>query len=180
MKELLKKIQKGDQEAFKELVHLMENDLYRIGLTRLKNDDDIQDAIQNSMILVYQNYNKIRNPDVFKSWMIKVFVNECNKIYKTNKKTQELFTKSTDQFDYETGVYTESEINGINEKLNFEKLINSLSSDERMIVTMYYSSGLNCRQISDILNMKKDTVKSKLSRSVQKLKLKWGGENYEK
>ena len=52
---LIKQIQLGDESAFKELTLLIENDLYRIAKTRLYSDDDIMDAIQNTMLITFKN-----------------------------------------------------------------------------------------------------------------------------
>lgn len=58
MEELIKKIQTGDELAFKKLTQNVENDLYRIAKTRLIDDDDIKDAIQNTMLITYKNSKK--------------------------------------------------------------------------------------------------------------------------
>lgn len=55
MEELIKKIQTGNELAFKKLTQNIENDLYRIAKTRLIDDDDINDAIQNTMLITYKN-----------------------------------------------------------------------------------------------------------------------------
>ena len=81
MEELIKKIQAGDEMAFKKLVQNIENDLYRLAKTRLNDNDDIKDAIQNTMLITYKNARKIKNYDEFKTWMLRVLINECNKIY---------------------------------------------------------------------------------------------------
>ena len=54
MNSLIKKVQSGDELAFKQLTLSIENDLYRVARTRLSNDDDIKDAIQNTMIIIYE------------------------------------------------------------------------------------------------------------------------------
>ena len=74
MKDIIERLQDGDELAFKELTQSIENDLYRIAKTRLKDDDDIKDAIQNTMIATYKSVKKIRNAEAFKTWMIKVLM----------------------------------------------------------------------------------------------------------
>ena len=48
--QLIFRAKSGETKAFTELVHSIENDLYRIARTRLNNDEDINDAIQETMI----------------------------------------------------------------------------------------------------------------------------------
>ncbi len=167
MEELIRKIQNGDEEAFKQLVQSIENDLYRIAKTRLRSDDDIMDAIQNTMIYTYKNSKKIKNLEFFKTWMIRILINECNKIYNSNKKNYEIFNrivKNSSFYSYDNSIQK------INDKINFENLINTLNYNERIIITLHYNSQFSCSQIAKILNISVNTVKSRLTRGTNKLK----------
>ena len=93
--ELIIKAKSGEVRAFTDLIHSIENDLYRIAKTRLDNDDDICDAIQETMINAYKHLKKLKDNSHFKSWIIKILINECNKIYKTKKRKEKLFKKIT-------------------------------------------------------------------------------------
>ena len=53
VRDLIKKVQSGDELAFKQLTATIENDLYKIARTRLNNYEDIKDAVQNTMIIIY-------------------------------------------------------------------------------------------------------------------------------
>ena len=55
MEELIQKAKNGDKEAFTTIMLSLEKDLYKIAKTRLKNDDDIYDAIQETCIIAYKN-----------------------------------------------------------------------------------------------------------------------------
>lgn len=167
MEELIKKIQTGDELAFKKLTQNVENDLYRIARTRLIDDDDIKDAIQNTMLITYKNSKKIRNFEAFKTWMFKVLINECNKIYNKNKKNKVIFEKILNGSVYEQ--YRDP-IEDVHNKLNFDILISKLSYEERIALTLYYNSGLSYSQISKILKANENTIKSRITRAVQKLK----------
>lgn len=167
MKSIIKKIQEGDEFAFKQLSQAIENDLYRVARTRLREDDDIKDAIQNTMIITYENANKIRNIDYFKTWMIHVLINECNKIYNSNKRNSEIYNKviantSINSYD--------NSIQDVQDKMNFASLIDKLNYDERLVITLYYNSQFSCNQIAKILNSNANTIKSRLQRSKEKLK----------
>lgn len=167
MEELIRKVQKGDETAFKQLAQNIENDLFRVAKTRLRSEEDIKDAIQNTMMHTYQNSRKVRNIETFKYWMIKILINECNKIYNLNKKNNEIFDKI--MIDKNFNSYDNS-IQDINDKINFEDLINRLNYEERIIITLHYNSQCSCSQISNILKMNINTVKSKLTRGKEKLK----------
>lgn len=165
MKNIIKKIRDGDENAFKELTLVIQNDLYRIARTRLKNDEDIKDAIQNTMIITYKSVNKIKNVDSFKYWMIHVLINECNKIYNLNKKNIEIIDKSLNDSELSINL-----INEINSKLDFERILDVLNYEEKIVITLYYNSQFTCRQISKLLGININTVKSRLLRGKKKIK----------
>ena len=54
-------------------------------------------------------------------------------------------------------------------------LIRNLEADEKLILTLYYCSGYTTKEISKILKKKESTIRSKISRSKQKLKKQFEG-----
>ncbi len=176
--ELIVKAKLGEIDAFTDLIHTIENDLYRIAKTRLEYDDDICDAIQETMINAYKHLKKLNDNSNFKSWIIKILINECNKIYKNKKKKEKLYTKiitkeSTTSIDESTYL--------VDSKINFELLIENLQYEDKLILTLFYCSGYSCTEISKIIGLNINTVKSKLKRSKDKIKKCFeGGFFYEK
>ena len=59
MEELIIRSKNGDERAFTELILTIKNELYRIGKTRLSDDNDISDAIQETMINAYKHLRKL-------------------------------------------------------------------------------------------------------------------------
>ena len=86
MDDLVKKAQQGDKEAFTELILLLKTDLYKIAKTRLKNDEDVYDVIQETMIIAFNSIKKLKKIESFKSWIIKILINTSNNLYKKSKK----------------------------------------------------------------------------------------------
>ena len=86
MEELIEKAKNNDKRAFSELIVAIEKELYLIAKTKLKNDDDIGDAIQETIYKSYKNLRKLRDNSLFKTWIIKILINECNNIYKKKRK----------------------------------------------------------------------------------------------
>ena len=167
MNDLIKKVQAGDEFAFKKLTATIENDLYKVAKTRLNNDEDIKDAMQNTMIIIYEKSKKIRNIEYFKTWMFKVLINECNKIYNSNKKNTALYNQVITDVNF--NAYNDT-IQDVQDKISFDSFINKLNYEEKLVITLYYNSNLSCRQISNILHTNINTVKSRLTRGKSKLK----------
>ena len=79
MEDLIKKAKSGDKLAFTELMLQMQDELYKIAKIRLKNDDDVFDVIQDTMLSTYKSLKKLKHNEYFKTWIIKILINECNK-----------------------------------------------------------------------------------------------------
>lgn len=155
---LVKMAKNGNKEAFNQLIINYQNDLYRIAKSRLYNEDDVCDAIQDTILSAYQSIDKLVKTSSFKAWLIKILINNCNKIYQTNKNSTSLFTENDLSLSY-----------GLESNLEFLNLMNSLSIDERTIFILYYQDGYSTKEISKILDINHNTVRSKMLRAKSKL-----------
>lgn len=168
MNSLIEKARNRDNEAITELFLSMQKELYAISKTRLNNEDDINDAIQETMLSVYKNIHKLREPSFFKTWVIRILINNCNSIYRKNfiyNGFKELV--SIPEFNDSN----ESEqISDIDEKLDFFILIKNLNYEERKLITLFYYNKYTTKQISRILSINENTIRTKIQRAKQKLK----------
>lgn len=166
MEELIKKAQKGNKEAFTEIILNIRNDLYKIAKTRIYNDDDIDDLIQETMIEAYKHIKKLKEPKKFKMWIIKILINKCNKLY--NKKYKKDI--SIDEYKLDNYIILNSQ-KDIEDDLNFYYLIKDLKYEERIVIILHYKEDYSVEEISRVLRMNKNTVKTNLLRARQKIKV---------
>ncbi|ASW42052.1 hypothetical protein BEN51_00560 [Clostridium isatidis] len=52
----------------------------------LSEKEDIEDAIQNTIIKSYEGIIYLRKNEFFKTWLIRILINECKRIIKNNKR----------------------------------------------------------------------------------------------
>ena len=76
---------KGDKEAFVYLINEYRLSLYRIAKGILKDDYRVEDAISNTIIKAFENIKKLKKAEYFKTWLIRILINECNSILKRKK-----------------------------------------------------------------------------------------------
>ena len=157
--EWVNKAKRGDKNAFKDLITFYQNDLYRIARSRLNSEDDIADAIQETILKAYQSIHRLSKSESFKSWLLKILINNCNDIYKRNKKILEYEIVAN---ELEKSVNFES-------NLEFMNLMKVLDISERTICILYYQDGYSTKEIANIVNMNHNTVRSKIMRAKQKL-----------
>lgn len=172
MEELVAKAKKKDEKAFDELIFMVKKELYLIAKTKLKNEEDIADVMQETIYYCYKNLKKLRNNKLFKTWTIRILINECNKVYSNNSK------KSVSIEEKEIENYIGLEDN-LFSNIGFDILIKDLKEDEKIIMTLYYYSQYSTKEISKILKIKEGTIRSKLSRAKNKLRNQYEGGFYE-
>ncbi len=170
MEELIEKAKKGDRDAFTKLIMDVENDLYKIAKTRITNEADIEDAIQETMIESYKSIKKLREPKKFKKWLITILINKCNRIYR--KKSRKDI--SIDEYDLDKFLitYTPREIEN---DLNFYSLLKQLKYEERIVIILYYMEQYSVKDIKEILHMNENTIRTNLYRARQKIKNNYEG-----
>lgn len=160
MEILIYKAQRGDREAFIKAINSCTKQLYKMGKTMRLDDEDIGDAMQETILISYKKINTLKEPKFFKTWVVRIFINQCNSILNRKKKIVLL-----DDFKS-----IEKETPDESSKEDLKESIEQLKEDYRTIINLYYIMGYSIREISYILDEKEGTVKSKLSRARNELR----------
>lgn len=177
MELMIKRAQKGDKEAFIKLMEKYTQDMYKVAKTRLSSEEDIGDAIQETILSAYKNICVLKNANYFKTWLIRILINKCNDIISSNKNI--VYVEEY----YESSVKDEILQDKFENNIAFKEVLENLSEAYRTVVVLYYVNGFNIREISEILNEKEGTIKSRLSRAREKLRefyLENNDENFSK
>lgn len=66
---------KGNKEAFINLIEENLISMYRVAKGILLSQEDIDDAIQNTILLSYKNINTLKKNEFFKTWLIRILIN---------------------------------------------------------------------------------------------------------
>lgn len=146
------------------------NSMYRVAFGILKSDEEISDAISNTIVIIFEKIQTLRNEEFFKTWLIRILINECYKICKQNKKIVYLENCNGETLSY-NDTYGDFEIRDI---------VNKLDKDLKEIVILYYFEDFSVKQISKILKIPEGTVKSRLSRARSTLEKKLLKDNWER
>lgn len=156
---LVKKSKKGNKLAFSTLIKMYEVDLYRVAIAITKNEDDALDCIQETILKSYTNIQNLKNNEYFKTWLIKILINQCNALINKNKKILEL-----------QNIQTQNLYKDENEYLEIKETVDKLDKELKILITLYYYQDMSIKDISQSLNIPEGTIKSRLSRARNKLK----------
>ena len=75
MENLVKKAKAGDSGAFAQLIRMNTQSMYKVAWAYLKNDEDVADAIQETILKCYEKLSTLKKDSYFKTWMIRILIN---------------------------------------------------------------------------------------------------------
>lgn len=123
--------------------------MYRVAFSILKTEEEISDAISNTTVIVFEKIHTLKNAEFFKTWLIRILINECNKIHRQNKKI--IYLENYNQTDL---VYNDKY-----DDFGVRQAIKKLDEDLKTMVILYYFEDFNIKEISEIQKLPEGTVK---------------------
>lgn len=167
--ELIQKIVAGEIKLYEIVIRRYNPYLYKIGRSYNYNHEDTQDLMQDTYIDAFVNLSKFEYRSAFKTWIIKIMLNNCfRKRQKWNSKniiTTEINEKSAPMFINKQSTDTYKAV--INGELNsvIENALLQIPIDYRMVFSLREVNGLNVAEIADTLNISEGNVKVRLNRA---------------
>ncbi|WP_207747704.1 sigma-70 family RNA polymerase sigma factor [Clostridium butyricum] len=142
---------------------MMENrqKFYRIAYSYVKNEQEALEIVSDAMYKGLVHLKDLREMDYFITWMTRIIIN-------TSLETLRKKSKLTQYEDYMAEVKVEE--TGQDQNLDLYHAINMLDPDEKSYVILKYFEERTYREMSDILEMPQSTIKSKIYRSLEKMK----------
>lgn len=155
------------QIMFEQYYRQVYQDLYRFALYTLGNPQDAEDAVSEAVVDAYQGFQKLRNQESFRPWIFKILSVKCKrKLKEYVNKTLELEDSFEDKSQREWN---------IEESQDVREAFFTLNKEERLIVAMSVFGGYNSREMGEILKLREGTVRSKLSRALDKMQKRLEG-----
>jgi RNA polymerase sigma-70 factor (ECF subfamily) len=175
-RELVKRAKKGDVDAFGRLYETVYKKMYRYALYTLKNSHDAEDAVSETVTDAFASIKSLRSEETFSGWIFAILANKCRHRMKDYYRmrledvledeeageSQSILSKS--------GAY-ESDWNRNKEAYHdVREAFFALKEEERIILGMHIFFGYKTREIAAQLSMNENTVRSRESRALQKLR----------
>lgn len=135
------------------------NRYYRLAYNYVHNDADACDIVQNGAYKAIRGSSSLKNIEYAGTWVYRIMLNEIFDFCRKSK------MESLDEIEWEQGK------EDVYENFDLKSAMQKLSVEERMIVELKYFEDMKLDEIAEVLGANVSTVKSKLYRSMKKLRL---------
>lgn len=156
---LVKKAQKGDGEAFIQLIQQYELILYRTAKRLGLKDEDIADLLQDTIMIAFEKIKTLKKGQYFNTWICRILLNNCYRFMKKNKPLVAMDEAILNNLSHQDFLSVE-----------LDEALGSLDDNHRIALTLYYVNGFTTKEISEFLHESEGTIKSRISRAKKQLK----------
>lgn len=153
---LVARAKKQDPDAFTELMQLYMQEMYKVGLSILMNDDDVADAVQETILNCWEKLSTLRKDEYFGTWMIRILMNNCYDILRQKKNVTDLAEWIEPSYEDRSN-------------LELKEALSKLPEKYRLPITLFYCDDLSVNEIAKVLGSKPSTVRTQLQRGRQML-----------
>lgn len=139
------------------------NQYYRLAFSYVHNETDAGDIVQNGAYQAIRHSGSIKNPDYAKTWVYRIMLNECFRYLKQPRHLS--YEAVRDEYGMEMGCTEDAYGN-----IDLQRAMERLSPEDRAVIILRYFEDKKLEEVADILGENISTVKSRLYRSLKKLR----------
>ena len=175
-RELVRRAQGSDKEAFEELVRRHQHRVFAVAGGILRQREDVEDIAQQVFVKAYFSLKRFDQRAAFSTWLYKITVNECWDLLRKRKVRPLIYESdlSEDQAR-QFGAPDERKARepDISEKLEarqrVERLLEGLDERDKTMLVLKEVEGFAVEEIAQILDLNANTVKVRLFRARRRI-----------
>ena len=159
--ELIKKLINPNlkNEAFKDLLDLYQERLYWHIRKIVITHDNANDVLQNTFIRIFKGIQNFKENSTLHTWMFRIAYNESIRFLEKNK-INTSFNLNDDNNNYLENLTEDVYFDGDEIQLKLHSIISKLSEKQQRVFQMKYFDDLSFHEISEILDVSENTLKS--------------------
>jgi RNA polymerase sigma factor (sigma-70 family) len=164
---------KGNREAFEQLVDLHVADLHRLALVVI-GPDRADDVTQDAFLRAWQELPRLRDTAAFGPWLRRILVNRARDLERTERRRVRPLALGGigDPSDRRLGGGDPAaEVDGVTD---LHRALALLSVEQRAVVGLHYLADLTLAEVSSTLGIPEGTAKSRLHAALAVLRRRMG------
>lgn len=172
--DLIQRVLKGDENAFTALVEKHRKWIHSLAWREIGDFHAAQEITQDTFIQAYKSLPSLRDPNRFSGWLHVIAKRQCIEWLRRKPMTmQSLDAMPNAELErvsyarYLDEERTQAATDGLREVV--ERLLQKLPVNERSVMVLHYYKGLTCEEVSVLLDVSLNTIKSRLYRARKRL-----------
>jgi RNA polymerase sigma-70 factor (ECF subfamily) len=159
---VIRRAQTGDVDAFTALVAGRVEAMQRTAIAILGHDADARDAVSESLVAIWRELPRLRDPLAFEAWSIRILVHACRRRLRRRGLTRvrELTIDAA-----EAGrvlPVAASPVDDVADRIALERAFDRLDADARTILVLHHFDGRGLAEVAAVLGIPVGTAKSRL------------------
>lgn len=154
----------GDKESFSLIIKERKEKIYRIAYSYVNNADDALEIVQEVVYKAFLSIKTLKYPEYFDTWIIRITINTSINYLKKYKKVLYLNEEFDNYILDASSAYNE-------EVIDLYNALNKLDVKYKTVVILRYFEDLTFQEISKVLDLPVNTVKTQLYRALDMLKI---------
>lgn len=142
------------------------------------NDSDADDATQEALLSIVRKISSFKGDSKFSTWAYRIATNAClDLIRKRNRRPRLSFSEATES-SYSPERSRRSMEDQISDRLLIEEALHSLPDEFRIPLILRDQTGMSYKEVANVLSLPEGTVKSRIARARERLKVEiFGNQN---
>jgi RNA polymerase sigma-70 factor (ECF subfamily) len=169
--ELVARSQRGDEDAYEELVRMHQGIAFRTAYVFTGVAEDAQEAAQDAFVKAYRALGRFRPGAPFRPWLLQIVANEARNRRRSAGRREALVVRAAASAGAEDAAPSlESALLSAERRNELMTALNRLRDEDREVIACRYFLDLSEEDTAAALGWKRGTVKSRLSRALERLR----------
>lgn len=169
--EIIKRAQKGDADAFSEIVRAYRKRILGTIYRLIGRSEDVEDVGQDVFVRLYYSLDQLRQAEVFEPWLYRLTVNAAYDYLRKRRRAVDIRMAdlSLEQVTIADAVAggkhhkEERRRSGVRELT--AALLNEVSEEDRILLTLKEIQGLSLKELQQIYEVNESALKVRLFRA---------------
>lgn len=159
MERLVRRAMRKDTESFIQLIEENRQSMMKVAYGFFTEEEDVADVMQQTILNAFEHIHELRKASYFKTWLIRILINNCNHLYDSKKQTV------SEDMIIEYGKMDSYPVDN-----EFFQILSILQPNDRVIFYLYFGEEYTTKEIGRMLEMKESTVRSRIHRGKEQLR----------
>ena len=160
-REVVKRAQRGDEDAFTEIATGLGPGLHDVAYRMLRDRMLAEDVAQQALVEMWRNLPRLRDPDKLGGWSYRILVRLC---YRESNRLRQRITEILHSPTVPDAA------NAIADRDQIERAFQRLPIEQRAVIVLRHHVGMSTQEAADALGVPQETVRTRLRRGLKAMR----------